>query len=175
MITDDMPISVGNLKALIPQIVARGGAFAEGYWKGTINNVITYNVWNYKPPQSVTISIGKGVLESEHGIRIYKTGSSLVFVDAGKYAITATMSITSDYDDDFDSLDSAVMFGDIAALSFNSFFSERIVSSEFVVPTNNFVGEIELSMFGHFVGGTPVNSVRQVSWLIKNISITRIE
>lgn len=25
MITDDMPISVGNLKALIPQIVARGG------------------------------------------------------------------------------------------------------------------------------------------------------
>lgn len=25
LISDDMPISVGNLKALIPQIVARGG------------------------------------------------------------------------------------------------------------------------------------------------------
>ena len=86
MITDDMPISVGNLKALIPQIVARGGAFSQGYWRGEIQYpgfyASTSGSGRTLKPQSITGSGG----------RVNQSGIKLVFTDAGKYRITAEMS-----------------------------------------------------------------------------------
>ena len=81
-VSDDQPISAGNLKALIPKIIAESGAFAQGYWNGEIK----YNYQFETIARTLQLSQITGT-----GGRIITAGSTLSVTDAGTYHISATI------------------------------------------------------------------------------------
>ena len=81
-VSADQPISAGNLKALIPKIIAESGAFSQGYWNGEIK----YNNSFETVPGTRQLSQITGT-----GGRIITSGSTLYVIDAGTYHISATI------------------------------------------------------------------------------------
>lgn len=173
MITDDMPISVGNLKALIPQIVARGGAFAEGYWRGSIPD-LSFDVRNGYDPGGVTVEIASSdIIESSRG-RVYKSGTNLVFTDAGRYAITASFSFTQT-NAYFKSLGLRILFGENAELSASGALpnASNTISGEIVTETSNFIAPIQIISSVKWDGSGTWRTTIDLD--ISDIQITRIE
>ena len=167
-----MPISVGNLKALIPQIVARGGAFAQGYWNGSlsiVNKYVTFKRDGTNVPMTITPTNESG--------RIKKTGESLLFPDGGTYQIACVAN-----DEDSSGLSgfyySFVLSGDslitVKQMAQDTTFQNTQINESVVIPAGSLLTPC---LRGVYVAS---GSASGMSFTIRNLTlsdltITRIE
>lgn len=171
-ISDDQPISTGNLKAIIPKIIAHAGAFTQGYWNGSfsiVNKYVTFTRTGTNVPMTITPSDESG--------RIKKTGEALLFPDGGTYQIACVAN-----DEDSSGLSgfyySFVLSGDslitVKQMAQNATFQNTKINESVVIPAGSLLTPC---LRGVYVAS---GSASGMSFNIRNltlsdVTITRIE